>query len=236
MITIRSGQDRGGANLGWLDSRHTFSFGDYFDPAHMGFSVLRVINEDQVRPGKGFPTHRHRDMEIISYVLNGALEHKDSMGNGSIIKPGDVQRMSAGTGIAHSEYNASPDQDVHLLQIWVLPDTEGIEPSYEQIYVSPQDKQGQFRLIGSRDGRQGSVTIHQDVNLYAGLFSSGEQVGHIIAPGRAVWLQVAQGAVQLNHDQLIQGDGAAITDASTEILLHATADQTEILLFDLPAA
>jgi quercetin 2,3-dioxygenase len=235
MITIRSSNDRGIANFGWLDSRHTFSFGNYFDPAHMGFSVLRVINEDRVQPAQGFSTHSHRDMEIISYVLEGALEHKDSLGNGSVIKPGDIQRMSAGTGISHSEYNHSSSDSVHLLQIWVVPDTQGIEPSYEQIYVAPEERQDQLHLVGSRDGRRGSVTIHQDMNLYAGLLSKHQPVTHIIEPGRAVWLQVAQGSIQLDKHHLTDGDGAAITDDTKELLIQGHTDRAEVLLFDLPA-
>ena len=236
MITVRSGKERGIADFGWLDSRHTFSFGNYFDPAHMGFSTLRVINEDKVQPAQGFSTHSHRDMEIISYVLAGALEHRDSIGNGSIIKPGDVQRISAGTGISHSEYNHSQTEGVHFLQIWVMPGTQGIEPGYEQIYVSPEEKQGQLRLVGSRDGRQGSVTIHQDVNLYAGLLANGEPVRYAVEPGRAAWLQVAQGAVQLNGHHLTDGDGVAVTDDTKELVIQGTAEQAEILLFDLLAA
>ncbi|PZD70320.1 Quercetin 2,3-dioxygenase [Acaryochloris thomasi RCC1774] len=236
MITIRPGNERGSANFGWLDSRHTFSFGNYFDPAHMGFSALRVINEDKVHPAQGFSTHSHRDMEIISYVLNGALEHKDNIGNGSIIRPGDIQRMSAGTGISHSEYNPSQSEGVHFLQIWLMPDTQGIEPSYEQIYISPAERQGQLRLVGSRDGRHGSVTIHQDVNLYAGLLTEEQQVKHIIEPGRAVWLQIARGSVQLDDHSLMNGDGAAITDFTPEIIVKGTDQPAEFLLFDLPAA
>lgn len=236
MITVRPRNERGTANFGWLDSRHTFSFGNYFDPAHMGFSDLRVINEDRVQPGEGFGTHSHRDMEIISYVLAGALEHKDSIGNGSVIKPGDVQRMSAGTGIAHSEYNHSKTEGVHFLQIWLLPAAQGIEPSYEQIYVSPEEKQGQLRLVGSRDGRDGSVTIHQDVNLYAGLLTEGQQVNHRIDPGRAVWMQVARGRVQLEDHNLVNGDGVAITNDTKEVMVQGISDDAEILLFDLAAA
>ncbi|MCS6813852.1 MAG: pirin family protein, partial [Cyanobacteria bacterium] len=171
MITIRSAHDRGVANFGWLDSRHTFSFGNYYDPNHMGFATLRVINEDKVAPGQGFDTHGHRDMEIISYVLAGRLEHKDSIGTGSVIRPGDVQRMSAGTGILHSEFNASQTEPVHFLQIWILPEQRGIQPGYEQKTFTDEEKQGQLRLVGSRDGRDGSITIHQDVNLYASLLT-----------------------------------------------------------------
>lgn len=234
MITIRPASERGNANFGWLDSRHTFSFGSYYDPAHMGFSNLRVINEDKVAPGQGFSTHSHRDMEIISYVIDGALEHKDSIGNGSIIKPGDVQRMSAGTGISHSEYNASKEKPVHFLQIWVLPEKQGIEPGYEQIYFSPEEKKGNLRLVGSRDGRDGSITIHQDVNLYAAQLASKEQVSYTVSEGRATWIQVVRGGVRLDERLLSAGDGAAVT-ASTHLEITGQADDTEILLFDMVA-
>lgn len=234
MITIRPANERGAANWGWLDTRHTFSFSNYYDPNFMGFASLRVINEDKVAPQKGFPTHGHRDMEIVTYVLSGALEHKDSIGNGSIIRPGDVQRMSAGTGIQHSEYNASSTDPVHLLQIWILPDTTGIEPSYEQIHIADEEKQGQLRLIGSRDGRNGSVTIHQDVNLYTTRLQDGESVTHALAPDRVVWLQVAQGAVTLNDQPLSAGDGVAISDEPT-LTLQSQSNDTEVLVFDMAA-
>ncbi len=184
MITIRPAQARGAVNVGWLDSRHTFSFGEYYDPSHMGFATLRVINEDKVIPGKGFPTHGHRDMEIITYVLAGALEHKDSIGTGSIIRPGDVQRMSAGTGIRHSEFNASSTEPVHFLQIWMLPGQLDIEPSYEQKTFAEAEKRGNLRLVGSRDGRDRSITIHQNVDLYATVLEEGETVSHVLAEGR----------------------------------------------------
>ena len=232
MITIRSADERGAANFGWLDSRHTFSFGNYYDPKHMGFSALRVINEDKVQPGEGFGTHGHRDMEIISYVLEGALEHKDSIGNGSIIRPGDVQRMSAGAGIMHSEYNASKTDPVHLLQIWILPDQRGLEPSYEQTHFAGEEKQGRLRLVGSQEGRDGSVTIHQDVDLYATSLSEGDQVSHPIANGRLVWVQVARGAVSLNDQLLTAGDGAAISEED-KIILTGAADKVEVLIFDM---
>jgi quercetin 2,3-dioxygenase len=231
MITIRPAQARGAANLGWLDSRHTFSFGEYYDPNHMGFATLRVINEDKVIPGKGFPTHGHRDMEIITYVLEGALEHKDSIGTGSIIRPGDVQRMSAGTGIRHSEFNASSTELVHLLQIWMLPDQMGIEPSYEQKTFTDAEKRGTLRLVGSRDGRDRSITIHQNVDLYAAVLENGETVNHPLAEGRVAWLQVARGEVQLNDLTLAAGDGAAIAQESG-LRLQAIAP-AEILLFDM---
>ena len=234
MITVRSASERGNANFGWLDSRHTFSFGSYYDPAHMGFSNLRVINEDKVSPGQGFPTHSHRDMEIISYVIDGALEHKDSIGNGSIIRPGDVQRMSAGTGISHSEYNASNDSPVHFLQIWVLPEKQGIQPGYEQTYFSPEEKQGNLRLVGSHDGRDGSVTIHQDINLYAAQLTADEQVDYAVQPNRAVWLQVVRGGVALNDRSLSAGDGAAITNTDA-LSIQGQSENAEILLFDMAA-
>lgn len=234
MITIRPAHARGTANFGWLDSRHTFSFGEYFDPNHMGFASLRVINEDKVTPGKGFGTHGHRDMEIISYVLEGALEHKDSIGTGSIIRPGDVQRMSAGTGIRHSEFNASPTEPVHFLQIWILPEQTGIAPGYEQKTFSEAEKRGKLRLVGSRHGRDGSITIHQDVDLYAANLQAGDTVNHVLTSGRAAWLQVASGSVQLNDRTLTAGDGAAIAQED-QISLSGTADGGEILLFDMAA-
>ncbi len=232
MITIRNSQERGGANFGWLDSRHTFSFGNYYDSQHMGFASLRVINEDKVEPGKGFATHGHRDMEIISYVLEGALEHKDSIGNGSVIKPGDVQRISAGTGILHSEFNSSDTEPVHFLQIWILPDQNGIEPSYEQKTFSPEEKRGKLRLVGSRNGRDGSVTIHQDVDLYSVLLGSGEAVSHTLDNNRQAWIHVVRGAVELNGQQLYAGDGAAISQENN-ITLQGVSEDAEVLLFDL---
>jgi redox-sensitive bicupin YhaK (pirin superfamily) len=200
----------------------------------MGFASLRVINEDKVVPGAGFATHGHRDMEIVTYVLEGALEHKDSLGTGSIIYPGDVQRMSAGTGIQHSEYNPSATEPVHLLQIWILPEAQDIEPSYEQKTFSPAEKQGKLRLVGSRDGREGSVVIHQDIDLYAAVLGDGDAVSHELIPGRVAWLQVARGAVQLNDQTLTAGDGAAI-EAESAITLTSIAPDSEVLLFDLAA-
>jgi quercetin 2,3-dioxygenase len=231
MITIRSAQDRGMADLGWLHSQHTFSFGQYQDPNHMGFGQLRVINEDQVAPGKGFATHGHQDMEIISYVLAGALEHQDSIGNGSIILPGDVQRMSAGTGIRHSEFNASQSETVHFLQIWILPRQNGIAPSYEQKHFADAEKSGKLKLVGSPDGRDGSITIHQDVNFYAAVLQTGEAVNHFV-PERLVWLQVARGSAKLNNYNLNAGDGAAI-HPEAEVSITALAPDTEVLLFDM---
>ncbi|PSR15036.1 quercetin 2,3-dioxygenase [filamentous cyanobacterium CCP3] len=233
MITVRPAHERGAANFGWLDSRHTFSFGNYYDPRHMGFASLRVINEDKVLPSQGFGTHGHRDMEIVTYVLDGALEHKDSIGTGSVIRPGDVQRMTAGTGIRHSEFNASDTEPVHFLQIWILPETEGLAPGYEQISVAPEEKQGQLRLVGSRDGRDGSITIHQDVSLYAATLAEGDRVEHTLAPGRVAWVQVARGAVSLNGQDLTAGDGAAVSDLDT-LSLTGTSE-AEVLVFDMAA-
>jgi redox-sensitive bicupin YhaK (pirin superfamily) len=231
MIAVRKADERGAANFGWLNSRHSFSFGHYYDPAHMGFRALRVINEDRVVPGAGFDTHGHRDMEIISYVLDGALAHKDSLGTGSTIRPGEVQRMSAGTGIRHSEFNASKTEPVHFLQIWILPEREGLAPGYEQREFPPEERKGRLRLLASRDGRDGSVTVHQDVDLYAAVLEAGETVTSRLAPGRHGWLQVARGAVTLNGQALAQGDGAAIRDVRD--LAVAAEDDSEILLFDL---
>lgn len=231
MLNVRHAEERGLANLGWLNSRHTFSFGQYYDPKFMGFGPLRVINEDRVEPGQGFGTHGHRDMEIISYVLDGALKHQDSMGNGSVIHPGDVQRMSAGTGVRHSEFNASQSDPVHFLQIWILPEQDGIEPSYEQKFFSEDDKRGRLRLIGSRDGRAGSVLIHQDVDLYAGVLADGDTVRHELARGRKGWVHVARGTVRLNDNPLEPGDGVAIEGPAT-VELTGSAD-SEVLLFDM---
>lgn len=230
-IKIRRGKDRGAANFGWLDSKHSFSFGHYHDPRHMGFGPLRVINEDRIAPGGGFPTHPHSDMEIISYVLDGALEHKDSMGTGSVIRAGDVQRMSAGTGVRHSEYNASKTAANHFLQIWILPERRGIAPSYEQKSFAASDKAGQLRLIGSRDGREGSITIHQDVDLYAARLASGNSVSHALSRGRGAWVQVTAGSVLLDGERLQAGDGAAIEQAGT-LRLEGVED-AEVLLFDM---
>ena len=232
MITVRPKDERGVANFGWLDSRHSFSFGSYYDPKHMGFASLRVINEDKVIPAQGFGTHGHRDMEIISYVLSGELAHRDSMGNGSVIRPGDVQRMSAGTGVRHSEYNASDLNPVHFLQIWLMPDKNGLEPSYEEKNFSSVDKQGKLVLVGSPDGRDNSVTIHQDVNLYLSSLSEGDRLTYEIAEERAVWLQVIKGKVELNDRLLQAGDGAAIVDEA-EIAIAGKDPDSEILLFDM---
>lgn len=231
MIDIRQSEDRGTAQFGWLNSKHTFSFGHYHDPQFMGFGPLRVINEDRVKPGAGFDPHGHKDMEIISYVLEGALEHKDSIGSGSVIRPNDVQRMSAGTGIRHSEYNHSKSEPVHFLQIWILPEKDGIEPSYEQKAFSDADKRGRLRLVGSRDGRDGSVVIHQDVNFYAGLFNGDEQATLSLAPERLAWIQVARGEITVVGQQAKAGDGIAIRDVE-EISLKDGKD-AEVLVFDM---
>ncbi len=231
MITVRHRDERGAVDMGWLKSRHSFSFGHYYDPAHMGFRSLRVINDDRVIPGAGFPTHGHADMEIVSYVLDGGLEHKDTLGTSSVIRPGEVQRMSAGTGIRHSEYNASRTEPVHFLQIWILPDEEGMVPGYEQKAFPEEEKRGRLRLVGSKDGREGSVTIHQDVDLYATVLDDGDRVTHALRPGRHAWVQVARGQARLNGVPLKEGDGAAVRD---ETALTLDSDRgAEILLFDL---
>jgi len=230
-LMLRKSEERGGANFGWLNSKHTFSFGDYHDPRHMGFGPLRVINDDRVAPGGGFPTHPHSDMEIVSYVLQGALEHKDSLGTGSVIRPGDVQRMSAGTGIRHSEFNASKSEPVHFLQIWIIPERKGLPASYEQKAFDDAEKRGQLRLVGSRDGRDGSVTIHQDVDLYATLLAKGERVTHELPAGRSAWIQVARGSVTLNGLALKDGDGVA-TSTAGELRLDGV-ESAEVLLFDM---
>ena len=231
MLTLRKANERGHANLGWLDSHHTFSFADYYDPAHMGFRALRVINDDRVAGGGGFPTHPHRDMEILTYVLDGALEHRDSMGNKGLINPGDVQRMSAGTGVRHSEANASPDKPVHLLQIWLVPEAQNLTPSYEQKMFPASEKKGQLKLVASRDAREGSVTLHQDVSLYAGLLDKGERAELSLAPGRHAWVHVARGAVLVNGKALAAGDAAAISDETTVRVEGVNAG--EVLVFDL---
>jgi quercetin 2,3-dioxygenase len=231
MIVKRPAAERGHFDHGWLDTSHSFSFSDYHDPAHMGFRSLRVINEDRVAPGKGFGTHSHRDMEIITYVLEGALAHADSMGNRSTIVPGDVQRMSAGTGVTHSEFNGQRDRPVHFLQIWLVPDRRGLTPGYEQKAIPEAEERGVLRLVASRDGREGSVTIHQDADLYASRLLPGERVKHALAEGRHAWLQVVSGRVELNGTALGAGDGAAV---SQETGLEVVAlDPAHFLLFDL---
>jgi quercetin 2,3-dioxygenase len=233
MMQIRRAADRGTSKLGWLDSRHTFSFADYYDPGHMGFGPLRVINEDRVAPGTGFGQHGHRDMEIISYVLEGALEHKDSIGTGSVIRPGDVQIMSAGNGIVHSEFNHSKVEPVHFLQIWIEPDRTGIAPRYEQKTFQERDKRGRLLLVASPDGRDGSMTVHQDVELRAAVLEAGQRLAHGLRSGRKAWLQVTRGDLALNGQDLKAGDGAAI-DAEPALTLEARSDRAELLLFDLP--
>jgi redox-sensitive bicupin YhaK (pirin superfamily) len=231
MITIRKAEERGHFDFGWLNTYHTFSFGDYYDPNHTHFRSLRVINEDVVQPAHGFPTHGHRDMEIVTYILEGALEHRDSMGTGSIIRRGDAQRMSAGTGVMHSESNPSPDAPVHLLQIWIFPNEQGLQPEYEEKKFSDDEKRNKLRLIVSPDGEDGAVRIHQDAKIYASLLDENQEVVHTLANGRSAWLQVAAGSVTLNEVELKQGDGAAVSQESN---LRITArEAAEILLFDL---
>lgn len=235
MLTLRRAQDRGHADHGWLRSAHTFSFAGYHDPAHMGFRALRVINEDRVQPGRGFGTHGHRDMEILTYVLDGALAHRDSLGNGSEIRPGEVQRMSAGTGVQHSEMNASRTAPVHFLQIWILPDRAGHAPGYEQTRFPEAERRGALRLVASPDGAQGSVRIHQDARLYAALLDGAERVEHSLAPGRAVWVHLARGRVRVNGELLEAGDAAAATAAQLpagRVVLEG-GEGAELLLFDL---
>jgi redox-sensitive bicupin YhaK (pirin superfamily) len=231
MINIRRSDERGGGDFGWLNTRHTFSFDSYYDPRFMGFRSLRVINEDLVAPASGFPTHPHRDMEIITYILEGQLEHRDSLGTGSIILPGDGQRMTAGRGIRHSEFNPSKTDRVHLLQIWILPEKKGLEPSYEQKSFPESEKQGKLRLIASQDGKDGSVKINQDAQLYVSLLAPGQAVDHEFTGQRHGWLQVAKGAILLNGLRLKQGDGAAISEE--KMVEIKGAQDAEILLFDL---
>jgi len=231
MLNLRKSAERGYFDYGWLKTYHTFSFADYFDRNQMGFGALRVINEDRVQPGKGFGTHPHHDMEIITYILEGQLAHKDSMGNGSVIKHGDVQRMSAGTGVTHSEFNASQSETVHLLQIWILPKHNGLQPSYEQKYFDAREKQDRLRLVASPDGRDGSVTIHQDALMYAGILSEGKELSHSPANGRRAYAHIARGALEVNGERLETGDGAKITDENKITL--STLEDTELLLFDL---
>lgn len=230
-LTLRRSDERGKAKFSWLDSRHTFSFGQYVDPHHMGFGPLRVINDDWIAGGGGFPAHGHADMEIITYVLEGTLEHKDSLGTGSKIVPGEIQRMSAGTGIRHSEYNASKTDPVHLLQIWIVPQEKGLLPSYEQKTFTEAEKRGRLRLVGSRDGRNGSVTIQRDADMFATLLSSGQTVRHMLRPGRAIWCHVARGSVTLNGQDLSEGDAVAVEEPG-EITV-AGVDEGEVLLFDM---
>jgi len=229
-MNVRRSHERGHANHGWLDSRHTFSFASYYDPEHMGFGPLRVINDDRLVGGQGFGTHPHRDMEIISYVVDGELEHKDSMGNGSVIRPGDVQRMRAGTGVTHSEYNHSPTVAVRFLQIWVLPEENSLEPGYEQRYFG-DERRGKLCLVASRDGAEGSVQIAQDVKMYASVLADGEQVEHAVERARNAWLQVVRGTMTVNGLELGEGDGASFTEP-TDISITSMG-QSELILFDL---
>ena len=231
MINVRRSEDRGHAEHGWLESYHTFSFAGYHDPRFMGFRQLRVINEDRVQPGQGFGTHGHRDMEIISYVLEGELAHRDSMGNGSVIRRGDVQRMSAGTGVQHSEFNQSQAEPVHFFQIWLFPDQRGLQPGYEEKHFDDDAKRGRLRLVASRDGRDGSVVVHQNADLYAALLGAGDQVAHVTDRTRRGWVQLASGAVTVNGEQLAPGDGAAIA-YEDNVTIRASAD-SELLLFDM---
>ena len=233
MLKLRRAEDRGHANHGWLDTHYTFSFADYYDPRSMGFGALRVINDDTVAPGAGFPPHSHRDMEIITYVLEGAVQHQDSMGNGSIIKPGEVQRMSAGTGVTHSEYNASKTEPLHLLQIWILPSRSGLPTGYEQKYFGDAEKRGRLRLVASPDGTDGSVRIQQNARMFASLLEGGQSVSHEFEKGRLGWLHVARGSAEVNGTSLKAGDGVGISDVAK--LTIGSKDRGEILLFDLPA-
>jgi redox-sensitive bicupin YhaK (pirin superfamily) len=232
MLSVRRSNERGHANHGWLDSYHSFSFADYYDADHVNFGPLRVINEDRVQPGMGFGTHGHRDMEIISYVLEGSLSHKDSLGTGSVIKPGDVQRMTAGTGVRHSEFNPSQHEGVHFLQIWILPKFTGLAPGYEQKFFPPEEKRGRLRLIASQDGSDGSVTVHQDIRVCAALLDGEERVSHTLAPKRRAYVHVARGAVDVNGQQLKQGDALKIENEEKVEL--ANGEGAEVLLFDLP--
>jgi redox-sensitive bicupin YhaK (pirin superfamily) len=231
MITIRKAEERGHFDHGWLDTYHTFSFDQYYDPAHMHFRTLRVINDDRVAAAHGFPTHSHRDMEIITYILSGVLEHRDSMGNGSVIKPGDVQRMTAGTGVSHSEFNPSPTEPCHLLQIWIMPNARNLTPGYEQKFFADDERKGKLKLIASLDGEAGAVTINQDARVYASLLEAGQSMNHALDMNRYAWLQLARGSLAVNGTQLTAGDGAAISKESRVEI--SVAEDAEFLLFDL---
>ena len=231
MITVRNSNDRGTVNMGWLRARHSFSFGSYYDPEHMGFGPLRVINEDRIQPSQGFGTHGHQDMEIITYIIDGALEHKDSMGNGSVIRPGDVQRMTAGTGVMHSEFNHLDDAETHLLQIWILPEENGLEPGYEEKSFARAERRNRLALVAAGEPRDGAVKIHQDVDLYASLLDGGASVAHDFDEGRNGWIQVVRGRLDVNGDVLEAGDGAAIANTSN-VSIEAFED-AEFLLFDM---
>ena len=231
MIKIRRSEDRGQANYGWLDTKYTFSFNTYIDERFMGFRNLRVINEDVIEPNQGFPTHGHRDMEILTYVMSGELSHKDSMGNGETIHPHEVQRMTAGTGVLHSEYS-SPTDKTHLLQIWILPEKRNLQPGYEQKFFTPEEKKGRLKLVASRGGNDGSVHINQDVSLYSSILSKGEKVSHSLAENRHAWIQIVKGSLETGGEFLNQGDGAAVSDEKL-LEINALEDETEFLLFDL---
>lgn len=232
MIQVRKSEERGHFDYGWLDTRHSFSFGQYYDPDQMGFRALRVLNEDLVKPGAGFPTHSHRDMEILSFVLDGAIAHEDSMGNGSVIRAGEVQRMTAGTGVTHSEYNASQTDPLHFLQIWIAPEREGLQPGYQQKDLSQQEKRGRLLLAASRDEREGSLLVHQDVDIYTGIVQHGMERTYGLADGRHAWLQVVRGKVLLNGVELQEGDGAAVSEEHSLRIVGGETD-SEILLLDL---
>lgn len=231
MIQVRRAEERLHSEHGWLDSWHTFSFAEHHDPRHMGFRALRVINDDTVQAGRGFGTHPHRDMEILSYVLDGALQHADSLGNGSVIRPGDVQRMTAGTGVRHSELNGSGSEPVHFLQIWILPERAGLPPGYEQRFFGEEEKRGRLRLVASRDGADGSVVVHQDLRLYAGRFEAGEEATLPLAAGRHGWVQVVRGSVRVNGQELRAGDGLALSEEPA-VRLEGVGG-AEVLVFDL---
>jgi redox-sensitive bicupin YhaK (pirin superfamily) len=232
MLEVRKSEERGAANHGWLKSQHTFSFANYYDPRHMGFGPLRVINEDRVAPARGFGTHGHRDMEIISYVLDGELAHRDSMGNGSVLRYGDVQRMSAGSGVTHSERNPSADAPVHFLQIWIEPNVSGISPGYEEKHFDVDAKRGQLRIIASASGRDGSVSIHQDAEIFASILANGEQVAHTLSAGRIAYVHVIRGRLEVNGIALLSGDALKASDVNSLVL--TASEETEVLLFDLP--
>jgi redox-sensitive bicupin YhaK (pirin superfamily) len=232
MLQVRKAQERGHANHGWLDTYHTFSFADYYDPAQMGFRPLRVMNEDRIAPGMGFGMHGHRDMEIVTYVLEGELEHKDSLGNGEVLRPGEFQRMSAGTGVRHSEFNPSSTAPVHLYQIWLLPEAKGLTPSYEQKFFDASEKRGKLRLVASPDGAEGSLAIHQDARIYLALLEPGETVSHSLGDGRHAWLQVLRGTVSAGGNSLEAGDGLAVSDERSLVISGERA--AEVMLFDLP--
>lgn len=232
MYTVRKADERGHADHGWLDTRHTFSFADYHDPAHMGFRSLRVINEDHVDAGRGFGAHPHRDMEILTFVVSGAVQHADSMGNRAVVRPGELQRMTAGTGVTHSEVNPSPAEDLHLLQIWIVPEKRGLDPGYEQISFAERERNGRLLRIASPDGADGAVRIHQDVSLYTGFVEPGARVEHALAPGRHAWLQVVSGNVVAGGNTLEAGDGLAVSD-ETKLTIEGSDETAEVLLFDL---